>query len=312
MRPSDRGRAKTIDGKLQAYDAKVKSLPGIKSGAMRSVLVEQIIESMRRIEFAHFVRDNPSDPKRADSTEPIFDPLRAAVLKMKSGNYDEAFWLIFLFVHFGKHEKDGYRLVRDVYGAFGGQPWTWAKVSPNPSVFRKWLQQNETRLKSDGISRRFGNHRRYESLSTKSKNGTANIIESYIAWVGPTKKHQDIIKEAHQKVGQNPCEVFDYLYKSMSKVGRFGRLGKFDYLTMLGKIGLAPIEPGSAYLREATGPLRGAKLLATGSTTGKAKNADLENVVQDIDRHLHVGMQVLEDALCNWQKSPTKFVAFRG
>lgn len=312
MRPKDNARAKTIEAKLQAYDAKVHALPGIRTAVMRGVLVEQIIESIHRIEFAHFVRDNPGDAKRADPSQSIFDPLRAAVLKMRAGDYDEAFWLIFLFVHFGKHEKDGYRLVRDIYGALGGQPWTWAKVSTNPGNFRKWLQQNETRLKTDGVSRRFGNHRRYESLSTKSKKGTANIVESYVAWVGPAKTHQDIIKEAHRKVGQNPREVFDYLYKSMSRVERFGRLGKFDYLTMLGKIGLAPIEPGSAYLREATGPRRGAKLLVTGSITGKAKNADLENIVQDLDKHLHVGMQVLEDALCNWQKSPMKFVAFRG
>jgi len=27
---------------------------------------------------------------------------------------------------------------------------------------------------------------------------------------------------------------------------------------------------------------------------------------------LNVGMQVLEDSLCNWQKSPRQFVHFRG
>ena len=51
-----------------------------------------------------------------------------------------------------------------------------------------------------------------------------------------------MIQEAHKLVGQNPYETFDDLYRSMVAVDRFGRLGKFDYLTMLGKLGFAPIE----------------------------------------------------------------------
>ena len=41
----------------------------------------------------------------------------------------------------------------------------------------------------------------------------------------------------------------------MDTVQRFGRLGKFDFLTMLGKLGIAPIEPGITFLKGATGPL---------------------------------------------------------
>jgi hypothetical protein len=32
----------------------------------------------------------------------------------------------------------------------------------------------------------------------------------------------------------------------------------------------------------------------------------------ELDADLKVGMQVLEDALCNWQKSPAHFERFRG
>jgi hypothetical protein len=31
-----------------------------------------------------------------------------------------------------------------------------------------------------------------------------------------------------------------------------------------------------------------------------------------LDRDLGVGMAVMEDALCNWQKSPDRFVHFKG
>ncbi len=91
-----------------------------------------------------------------------------------------------------------------------------------------------------------------------------------------------------------------------------GRLGRFDFLTMLGKLQLAPIEPGSVYLDKATGPLAGARLLFFGdrdyNITGKA----LEPRVDALDDILGVGKQVIEDSLCNWQKSPDVYVYFRG
>jgi hypothetical protein len=77
---------------------------------------------------------------------------------------------------------------------------------------------------------------------------------------------------------------------------------------MVGKLGLAPISPGSAYLRGATGPVKGARLLF--GTQDKIEILDAKLI--ELDAKLHVGMQVLEDALCNWQKSPDFFKAFRG
>lgn len=46
----------------------------------------------------------------------------------------------------------------------------------------------------------------------------------------------------------------------------------------------------------------------------KAGAAALDGILVQLDGHLKLrfGMQVLEDALCNWQKSPSKFVPFRG
>ena len=278
----------------------------------RQVLVEQIIESLRRIEFAHFIRDSKIDFDRANPTSAIFDPIRAAVFRMRNGEFDEAFWLIFLSVHFGKHSKDGWRLARDIYGALGDSPWTWARVSAKPKTFRAWLAKNEEKLRGDGISRRFSNHRKYESLSASSPAGTATAIESYVEWVSPPRTHQQLIQDANKVVGQNAKEVFDYLYRSMNAVQRFGRLGKFDYLTMLGKLGLAPIEPGSAYFSGATGPLRGARLLFGGSPSANLSGKQLDNWLNDLDAHLNVGMQALEDSLCNWQKSPAKFKSYRG
>ena len=93
----------------------------------------------------------------------------------------------------------------------------------------------------------------------------------------------------------------------MTAVKRFGRTARFDYLTMIGKLGLGNIQPGSAYLLESTGPLKGARLLF-----GPATRATLETLTVQLGNRLDVGMQVMEDSLCNWQKSPGIFKPFRG
>jgi hypothetical protein len=307
VRPKDRERAQELDRKLARFDREVRPLPGVRDVTARRVLIEQLIESLRRIEYAHFIRDENFDPARADPSSEIFDPLRAAVFWMRKGNKDEAFWLVFLAIHFGKHSKDRWRLVRDVYGALGGSPWTWTRLSKDPKAFQQWLAENENTFRDDGISRRFGNHRKYESLSASSAAGTAAVVQSYVDWVAPPRTHDQMIQGVHKQVGQNARDVFDFLYRSMNAVKRFGRLAKFDYLTMLGKLGIAPIEPGSAYMIGATGPLKGARLLFG----GKSSANELDSLLNELDAHIQVGMQVLEDALCNWQKSPSKFVSFR-
>ena len=32
------------------------------------------------------------------------------------GDKEEAFWLVFMFVHFGKHARGGWRYIREIYG----------------------------------------------------------------------------------------------------------------------------------------------------------------------------------------------------
>lgn len=89
-------------------------------------------------------------------------------------------------------------------------------------------------------------------------------------------------------------------------------MAKFDYLAMLGKLGLADIEPTSTYVRESTGPLLGARLLFRGDRENKADDKQLDGWLVELGGDLGVGQQVIEDAICNWQKSPAKFLAFRG
>ena len=308
MRPLDLGAAQDLRGKLDAYDAGVRNLPGIDDEVQRAVLIEQLLDSVHRGRYVSVIMGCELSQRRADPNDELFDPLKAAILHHRQGDIENAYWLVFLFVHFGRHPRAGWRYARDVYGRLRqGGLWDWARMSADPRVFRDWLDNNLAELNRDSEPRGFGNHRKYESL-----NSTGIVVESYVNWVAPPRTHQQLVDQCSQLAGGDSRRTFDCLYESMSAVSRFGRTARFDYWTMIGNLGLAPIEPGSTYMQGATGPLSGGRLLYGGETTVHIAPTQLDEWLVELDSYLEVGMQVLEDAICNWQKSPTQFKPFRG
>ena len=309
MRPGDRELARQLEERLLAHEHNVRPLPGIRESANRMAFLEQLVESIRRIKFVQTIRTRPLSARRSDPNDQLFDPLKAAILHQRSGEIEEAFWLVFLFVHFGKNARGGWRFAREVYGRVGeGMCWNWTRVSSDTTGFREWLHAHETELKREGVPGGFGNHRKFQSLDAYARDGTGSTIETYVAWVHPPRTHQALMDEAYQRADFNRRRAFHILYRSMVAVAGFGRLARFDYLTMVGKLGLAQIEPGSTYMQGASGPLKGARLLYGHD----ASAAVLDAWLLELDTEIGVGMQALEDAICNWQKSPAEFIAFRG
>jgi hypothetical protein len=311
VRKKDQPLIKRLNQGLDSFSRDEHSLPGVGEQAVRDVLVRQMVDSVRRVKFPGVISGQPHSERRKDPADEIFDPIRAAILHYREGNVDEAYWLVFLFVQFGKHGKGGYLYARSVYGRFGeGGRWDWKSTSADPAAFRAWLHANQERLKA--LPTHFGNHRKRESLDAYSGKGTGATVGTYVSWVAPPRTHQQVFEEAIELAAGDPKKAFDLLYESMAQVRRFGRMARFDYFSMVGKLGFARIEPGSTYLEGASGPVTGAKLLFGGSPTAKMSVAQLDQLLIRLDTHLNVGMQVLEDAVCNWQKSPGTFKSFRG
>jgi hypothetical protein len=291
----------------------VRPLPGISDDAARSAFIEQLIESLRRVRYVAVVQTRDIADKRADPSSAIFDPLRAAILLSRADRFNDACWLVFLSVHFGKHSRAGWRYVRDVYGRLGDTSfWDWHAVTSDVEDFRRWLHEHQASLKRPGEAGGFGNHRKYQSLDAESANGTGAAVETYIEWVGESRDHRMLFDEALAQAEGDPRVAFDTLYGSMRMIASFGRLARFDYLTMLGKLGLIGFEAGSTYMEGATGPVAGARLLCTGIQGSDVKLSILDSWLVELESYLDVGMQVIEDALCNWQKSPMVFKPFRG
>jgi len=306
IRPEDNELAAHIREVLVEHAQDVE-MHGINSDQTLNCFIEQIIDSDRRIRYVNVIRDKSHDQSVCDPRTTSFDPLKAAAWHRSNDNNDEAFWLIFLAIHFGKNLRTGWGLVKGIYGSLNnGAIWTWERVVNDPDAFETWILNNLDGLKLSG---KYGNHRKYESLKPGYLNRT---ILSYINWIGQT--HTNLVDQITDQGHGDARLMFRLAYQSMNAVFKFGRMGKFDYLCMVGKMGLISIEPDSMYMKEATGPKDGAKLLFDGDIKSATKVGILEDKVNQLEAKLNLqyGMQIMEDALCNWQKSPDEFKHFAG
>lgn len=308
---SHRNRRDELLTGLSSYEELHGSLPGIADPVARATLVEQFISSLRRIEFVRGFRHRPMvSPERINPHSPLFDPLKGAFFLDSQGARDEAVWLTFVATHFGKHVSDGWKLAGNVFGSFGNGPiWTLNHYNEHVDDFEAMLVDHQADLEAKSVSGRFSNHRQYQS---KKAERISLVFSTFHEWLLDAGGMNSRVRAIHLQVGQEPTAVFRELFGSLETVYGFGRLGTFDFLTMLDKLDLAPIRADSVHFAGATGPLAGAKLLLLGSTDANGKTKALEEAIDSLDDHLQVGKQVLEDSLCNWQKSPTQYVYFRG
>ena len=310
IRPVDINLYNSLKNQLEEFHRLKIPLLGIKDQQKNKCFIMQIIESIRRIKYINTLNRNPIEP---DVTNPLnegFNPLKAAIFNFRNGNFEEACWLVFLYVHFGESRQSGWPLTKSFYNKLGQGSWDWQAINSKKNTLQQWLSQNEKQLQSCG---KFGNHRKYQSIkpTTQSGVGTAEVIESYIGWVEKSGSHMLLLKNLHNRQF-DPQEMFEHFYQSLDEVKSFGRVAKFDYLSMMGKLSFFPVEPGHPYLINSTGPINGAKLLfGDHNSTPKSLNQNTACLGNHLNLNSDFKMQILEDALCNWQKSPGNFIPFR-
>lgn len=301
---------------LKNFNRNKYSLNGLSSDDHYVTLAMQLIDSIRRIKYVDVILNSnkPINPYRAEPNSSLFDPIRAARLYYNSGNYDEACWLIFLSTHFGKNIKTKWKLCSDIYSGLGTEIWTWCKITDDFRSFESWYESNYLELIKESTQRQYGNHRKYETLKYNSKRSIPEVFKSYINFIGKTRSHEARFDEA-KTITHTPELLFELLYSNMRSVISFGRTAKFDYLTMLKKTNLLDVEPSHLFLHNSTGPIKGCWLLFNNNIGSgdsiKLLNEKLSSLATILPIN-YLRMQVLEDALCNWQKSPNSYRYFGG
>ena len=131
---------------FDSYQASEGPLPGF-TPEYRDCLIRQLVDSSRVNNYLEYLRTHSLSSAAADPSDPWFDPIKAAVIRHRQGDEDEAFWLVFLRTQFAKHRKAGWRYAREVYGALSsGEPWTWQRVVADLDGFRDWLDAHQAQL----------------------------------------------------------------------------------------------------------------------------------------------------------------------
>lgn len=305
VRGRDRSEAARLAMAISEYEQESGSLLGLAVPGAKMSLIEQILESQHRVEYIRRLSDREISPSRANARSGLFDPLKGAVVRQEAGDLEDAAWLVFLFVHFGRHRRDPWAYARATYaGQSEDAPWDWPHVAGDVDGFEQWIEDEASAIRAAGGG--FGNHRKYERLEE-----TGRVVRTYLEWTDGGSQVGRLRASVDRARG-NQHSAFADLYTSMATVYRFGRMARLDYLSTIGRLGLANISPDRAYIEEATGPIRGAALLWRGDLTLTEPRKDLDALVSELGQALSVGPDVLEDAICNWQKSPHLFKPFRG
>ena len=286
--------------RLARYESEVCTLPGIAADGRRSEFVEHLVDSGHRSDSLRASAEGHVDGGCSDPSCEDFDPLCAAVSHHRRGDIEEACWLVFLATAFDISPVHGWDIIAAVYRRENGPGlWDWDAASAEVVLLREWLQRNRWRFAGPV----FGNHRKFESL--KERIGVGRTIESYVAWVHRAGSHQARLDKARRA-----ADPFGALFGSMEGIWRFGRLARFDYLCCLESLRITDFAPRKAYLQGATGPLEGAqRMYGAPNGTWAGDPRGLDDRLVELEGYLNVGFDVLEDALCDWQKHPSGPVA---
>lgn len=305
--PLQHGRVQQISETLAKHSEDVRVMTGIADPRAREALAMQIMASLRRDQYFQVIQHRGDiAAARADPNSPRFEAELGVVHFLQNGMHDEAAWLIFLMVAVAKPGNSGWARLRDVYGKLGQGRWSWQEVAAAPRAFEDWLAQCW-----NAIGGKFGNHRKYVSLRPDAPHPFGRQVTEYVTWVNAGGGHQALFSRLVLEGGNDPHSIFDSFYNAVPIKG-FGRLGNFDWVAMLARYHFMPAEAGSAYLKDATGPKAGIKLLFENDSKSKTSYAVLQAWLDDLDADLGVGMEVLEDSICNWQKTPLTFTHFKG
>jgi hypothetical protein len=273
------------------------SLPGVADPAERERFLAALrAEAVRRDEELAI----GADPGEKDQLELPFagdwDPRRAIVQLDRAGDKEEATWLTFLTTYFAAAEdsNDRWRSVRTVYSGFNEHRISWRAVYQDPAEALAAITGRPKEYAQLG----FGSHRKNEPLKADHRYGLEAVVRSYLDLV--KKMGNGSQAQMFTRYSGDPGLKFHKLMLDIVGVLRFGRLGAFDYLTLLGTLRVYPLQPAHLYLEGSTGPLEGAKRLFG---TPRAKAPELDSKCAAVARQLGVSLAVMEDALCTWQKA---------
>lgn len=267
--------------------------PGLRLGA--GLFAEELVRSRAHISKQRRLVNEPLGEAPPEPANPTWDAWRAMLAFDRQGDKEEATWLAFLATHFGrKQDEDPWRSTRSIYSGFGEGRLSWELVVTAPVNITNVCSRHTEECRH----LKFANHRKFETPQVGHRFGIDAVLGSYVA--GIIKNTGGSQATFFSAPDESAERRFERLMRELRFVTRFGRTARFDFLTLLGNLGVYELRPGRIYLDGATGPLRGARMMFGNDVDVRT----LEESAKEMARRLDVPIQAVEDALCNWQKHP--------
>jgi hypothetical protein len=262
-----------------------------------NILARQTFDSIRRIQIYDTYRLRAQ--KAVQSKETFIHTSNPFVLAQRSDlSLPNRIWIIYLATYFGKSNKSHWELFNRACFRQDQSLIKFEKIEEDLDDYFNYLLSFEF---FEGCS--YSNHRKY-------------IAKKFMGDKGLFRSIEYLVNHIHSYSSDNEMK-FHEMYLLSQKIPNFGRLGGFDFTSALVKCRLNVKEPKSMYANHSSGPLQGLKLLLklTKNNISKASQVqlslDLMDWFFDNSKIFMVG-QVLEDAICNWQKNTVKYIRYTG
>lgn len=266
-------------------------------GEELNVLANQTNDSIRRIEVYKLYKSRANKAVK-DKQEFIYTSNPFVLAQREDLSFEERIWIIYLATYFGKSNKSKWTLFERAAFDRNRTLISFHSIISDLDKYFKYLASFDFFGQCQ-----FSNHRKFTAKRLYGDNGFFQSVNFFV----------DNIKMylPNEKIS------FDKMYKLSRNIPNFGRLAGFDFTSSLVKCGFNVEEPKSMYAENSTGPLQGLKLILGMTNSNTSREAQIKLSKELVDWFIEnseifmVG-QVLEDAICNWQKDTRKYTKYSG
>ena len=262
-----------------------------------NVLAQQTFDSIRRIQIYVTYRERAM--KAVKNKKTFIYTSNPFILAQRSDlNIQNRVWILYLATYFGKSNKSKWELFYRATFRKDESLITFDQIQADLDKYFKYLSSFDFFKDCD-----YSNHRKFTPKNLIEKNGVFNSIEYFV-------------KNIKLYTPKDEME-FHEMYLLSQKIPTFGRLSGFDFTSSMTKCGLNVKEPVSMYAEHSTGPLKALELLLklTNNDASKSSQKKLGSDLMDWflkNNKIFMTGQVLEDAICNWQKNTVKYIRYTG
>lgn len=262
-----------------------------------NVLAKQTNDSIRRIEIykAYYSRATQA----AANNQSFIHTSNPFVLAQRPDlSIKNRLWIVYLATYFGKSDKSKWTLFDRAAFDQNQALILFDKIKADPDKYKQYLSSFDFFQNC-----KYSNHRKFIAKKLHGDKGFFRSVKYLIDNIEVYTPEEEI--------------EFHDMYLLAQKIPNFGRLGGFDFTSSLVKCGFNVKEPRSMYAENSTGPLKGLKLLLslTNNDTTQASQIQLSfDLVDWFLENSEIFMigQVLEDAICNWQKNTMHHIKYIG